>query len=314
VRPAVVLSPDADQVVVAANPNAGACEAGARVQALVAMLRQTGLGVELSDNRDIVASTARRLHEAGKLRAIIACGGDGTVAEIVNRTSPGTPIAVFPLGTANLLAHYLGISADPKAMCELVRHGSTIQLDAGKANGRLFLLMVGCGFDAEVVQRLHRGRNGHIRYWSYVKPILAAIRNYEYPEFRISCQSASGVTQQTVNVVARWAFAVNMPCYAGGLQLAPRAVATDGMLDVCTFSHGSLWHGLRYLGHVLLRRHGGLADCRTLTAARVHIESDRVVPYQLDGDPGGILPLDIEVLRDRLTLVAPAANTTRLGN
>ena len=120
---------------------------------------------------------ARRLHASGRLRVAIAAGGDGTVAELVNRTEPGTPISVYPLGTANLLATYLGITADPREMTRVVSDGATIQLDAGRANGRLFLLMVGCGFDADVVERLHRHRNGHIHYWSYAKPILESICN-----------------------------------------------------------------------------------------------------------------------------------------
>jgi diacylglycerol kinase (ATP) len=37
----------------------------------------------------------------------------------------------------------------------------------------------------------------------------------------------------------------------------------------------------------------------------VRIESDVPVPYQLDGDPGGYLPLEIEVLPNRLTLIVP---------
>ena len=305
--------PAADQVLIAANPRAGAYRQEEPLCILAERLRSAGMSVTISSNLDEVTAAAIECHAAGRLKALIAAGGDGTVAEIVNRTPPGLPITVFPQGTANLLAHHLGITADPLAVCRTVLFGSRFNIDAGRANGRVFLLMVGCGFDADVVERLHRGRSGHIRYWSYAKPILAAIRNYEYPEFRITCQSASGVTEHTM-VVARWAFAVNLPCYAGGLRLAPRATATDGLLDVCTFARGSLWHGLRYLSHVVLGRHGSLDDCRTHLTPRLRIESDRSVPYQLDGDPGGFLPLEIEVLRGRMTLLAPAACAAQLGS
>ncbi len=50
-----------------------------------------------------------------------------------------------------------------------------------------------------------------------------------------------------------------------------------------------------------------------MLARRVRIESDRPVRYQLDGDPGGMLPLDIEVLPGRLTLVVPAKRAASLG-
>ena len=36
------------------------------------------------------------------------------------------------------------------------------------------------------------------------------------------------------------------------------------------------------------------------------IRADEEVAYQLDGDPGGMLPVEIEVLPGRVTLIVPA--------
>ncbi len=148
------------------------------------------------------------------------------MAELVNRTEPGVPISVFPLGTANLLAKYLGIQADIPSYCQTLLAGHTVQLDAGRANDRIFLLMAGCGFDGEVVEQLHRVRVGHISMWNYLKPILAAIRSYEYPELRIECHDVpTAHDPRLVRLAARWAFVVNLPRYAAGLQFAPRQPA-----------------------------------------------------------------------------------------
>ena len=119
--------------------------------------------------------------------------------------------------------------------------------------------MVGCGFDAEVVRRLHGMRSGHIRHFSYAKPILDSLRNYEYPELRVYCESPelaekgggeSAGAARPVDLSARWVFVVNLPRYAVGLQIAPDALGNDGFLDVCLFKEGSLWSGLRYLAGV----------------------------------------------------------------
>ena len=45
----------------------------------------------------------------------------------------------------------------------------------------------------------------------------------------------------------------------------------------------------------------------------MRIESDGTVPYQLDGDPGGTLPLEIEMLTARVTFWAPRARAAELG-
>ena len=302
-----------ERVIIAANPRAGGGSPTSIVGRLADALRSKDLRVDVLTDLASVTRAADEAHRAGSLRTLVAAGGDGTVAELVNRTEPGLPISVFPLGTANLLAGYLGIRADIPSFCQTVTHGRTVQLDAGRANDRVFLLMAGCGFDGEVVERLHRVRVGHISMWNYLKPTLAAIRTYEYPELRIHCSEVPTAADQTVTLRARWAFVVNLPRYAAGLQFAPHASGRDELLNVCTFERGSLWHGLRYLMQIWTGRHDRSPEFGQVLARRLRIESDRPVRYQLDGDPGGMLPLDIEVLPRRLTLLMPAKRAVNLG-
>lgn len=303
----------ADRVLVVKNPGSGSQRRDDLLHDLVGCLRRSGMKTSLVADLEELSALATQFQASGQLRAIVAAGGDGTVAEVVNRTAPGVPLAVFPLGTANLLAGYLAIERDPRALAQLLCEGSLVRLDAGRANGRIFLLMAGCGFDADVVHRLHRRRSGgHISYWTWVRPIFHSIRRYRFPHLRVYCDEAADSSGEPT-LSARWAFAVNLPVYAGGLRMAPEAIGTDGMLNVCTFTGGSLWHGLRYAGYVMLGRHQKLSDYKSVMASRVRIESDEPVPYQLDGDPGGMLPLEIEVLPERLTLWAPRARATELG-
>jgi diacylglycerol kinase family enzyme len=296
------------------NPHAGSHSRDAIVDEIAGRLARDDFRVErVSDIDELSALAAERL-AAGTLRAIVAGGGDGTLRLIASRTAPGTPLLVLPLGTENLLAKHLEISTDPELFCRIVAAGRTVRLDAGEANGRLFSLMAGCGFDADVVRRVHEQRSGHIHQLSYAKPILDAIRNYDYPELRVYLnptgevpsaaaavsQGAGGFTHQ---ISARWVFVVNLPRYARGLSFAPEASGTDGLLDICTFKEGSLWSGLWYLGGVMLGQHQEMSDFTHIRTAHVRIEADARVPFQLDGDSGDELPLDVRVLPRRLTLL-----------
>ncbi len=148
--PPAETSETCDRVLIAANPRAGASSPGGTVERLASVLRHHQFRVEIFTDLDTVTAAAERAWQAGELRALVAAGGDGTVAELVNRTKVGVPIAVFPLGTANLLAGYLGIRPTFQPFARMLKRGAIIRLDAGKAAGRIFLLMVGCGFDAEV--------------------------------------------------------------------------------------------------------------------------------------------------------------------
>ncbi len=311
------LSAELRHVVVSVNPKAGAVSADARVMRLVNLLRQQQLEVVVLSHLDEVAAAANRLYAEGRLRALIAVGGDGTAAELVNRTAPGLPLTVFPAGNENLLARHFGLGPTAEECCGIVVEGAVVQCDAGQANGRIFLIMVGCGFDADVVHCLHLHRTGHVTSASYFNPIMESIRHYDYPELRVYWSedgvAPTGVTSQqepghppeAISDGVRWLFAFNLPCYGAGLQIAPEADGADGLLDICTFRHGGLWRGLYYTAAVLTGTHQWLTDFTRRRAGWLRVTSDFKVPYQLDGDPGGFLPLEIEVLRKRLTLIVP---------
>ncbi|MFW5692879.1 MAG: diacylglycerol/lipid kinase family protein [Thermoguttaceae bacterium] len=302
------LSPEADRVVISVNPKAGARSADARVAELAESLRERGMTVEVDSLLSSVAEAATCWHGEGRLRALVGVGGDGTAAELVNRTPPGLPVAMLPSGNENLLARYVGWEKGPAALCSTLMGGRRVRLDAGRANGRLFLLMAGCGFDAHVVRQVHARRTGHIRSRHYFKPILHSMRTYKYPsiEFAGEAVEPSPGAEATVSDAARWLFVFNMPCYGGGLRIAPQADPSDEKLDVCEFRRGGFLHGIRYAGGILLGRHQRMRDVVVQRVRRLTISSNAEVPYQLDGDPGGVLPLEIESVPQRLTLVVPS--------
>jgi diacylglycerol kinase family enzyme len=309
------LPENARQVLVGVNPHAGAQNRQAMIAEFCRQLSTKGFECTTFCEIDALADEAERLLAARQLRAVVAAGGDGTMRLFASRTPLGTPLLVMPLGTENLLARYLNLTSDPMQLTQVLTDGLTVQLDAGRAGNQLFTLMAGCGFDADVVRRLHHDRRGHIHHFSYAKPILDAIRKYDYPELRVYCAPADAPegAELTQEITARWVFVVNLPLYAGGLMFAPQATATDGLLDVCTFKEGSLWYGLVYLGGVMLGQHEGMQDFMRVQTRRLRVEADGTVPYQLDGDPGGDLPVEFSVLPRRLTLLVSRAWAQRQG-
>lgn len=292
-------------VLISVNPTAGARSGGERVGQLCQLLEERGFTTEAITDLAELQEKVRVSLDDGHLRVVVAAGGDGTVGCVLNETPLGTPLTVLPLGTENLFSKYLGIKRQAASVADVVTAGATVRLDAGRANDRLFLLMFSCGFDAEVVRRLEDSRAGHIRHLSYARPILQSVLGYDYPEVRIEWPDELELPGLSPPLLARWTFVVNLPRYAFGLTTAPQASGTDGLFDICTFRHGSLLHGLRYLAAVVLRRQSSLPDCTTLQLPRLRLESDRPVPYQIDGDVGGELPVDVEIVPGGLTVMVP---------
>ncbi len=298
----IALDDHADQVIVLHNPCAGAISKPQTIEKLTHELEYLGLRVQVFSDVERAIDATQRAIEQTRLRTVVAAGGDGTAALVANRFGDDTPITLFPMGTENLLSKYLGIRLDVKQVARMVKDGLVVRLDAAQANGRLFLIMASCGFDADVVRRMHNERQGHVTYLSYFKPFVDSIRKYRYPSLFVQCYDVDS-NQKLKPIKAKWAFCFNVPQYALGLPIVESAIATDGKLDVCTFRQGNLFNGVVYFFGILMRRHRRFKDTSVVQVKRVIIESDKPVPYQLDGDPGGYLPLEIQILPRRLCLV-----------
>jgi len=303
-------------VIISVNPKAGRQSPIVRAEELCVCLQHKGFTAELLTDLDEVVEKTNALHTAGKLRVLIGVGGDGTAATFVNRTQPGTPITLLSAGTANLLAKHFRLPSRPAKLAEMIESGTVRTFDAGLARfgntERIFLVMAGCGFDAAVVNGVHahreeryrqgHARGAHISYFSYIKPILTSMLRYEFPKITVECLEEPHVTLSAVH----WAFVFNINRYAWGLPLAPLASETDGKLDHVLFRGGTPFHGVFYTA---------LAQCFSLhrffptvqlgQRTRYRITADAPVPFQLDGDPIGELPLELEIVPNRFTLLVP---------
>lgn len=338
-------------VLISVNPKAGRRSPRVRAERLQAELEKRGFCVELHTDLALVSSRANELFAENRLQALVGVGGDGTAAELTNRTAPGVPIGILPSGTANLIAKYLKIPFKPEKLAATIAEGATISFDAGRANGRLFLVMVSAGIDADVVRQVHAAREesyrrqtkkgAHISYLSYIKPIFGSISSYRYPRIKtefvdapVADVSEPAQTSQTASsadifaaapgsvreIVGKWPFVFNLPRYGWGLPLVPRCVGVDGRLDYCIFQGGKLFLALfdvfcaqifsshRFLPNAKL----GRGTAFRLVAADPAAQGAASIPYQIDGDPGGVLPVEIETVPNRFTAVAPAAVVARL--
>jgi len=294
-------------VLVAANPYSGAGPNRRRVDALLAALQDAGAAPHVvwdaSQRAAALADTAIMLG----CRAVVAAGGDGTVAQVINELPRGVPLAVLPLGTENLLARALGFSVEPHGLTRAIVAGRTRTIDLGRATApgrsRLFALMLGAGFDAAVVHRVAawRARGAalrRVRRTSYLMPIAACAVAYAYSPVRVATDAGSAEGAHCI--------IANVPAYALGLTFTPAATAEDGRLDWLVLERPGLARLLAYCWTAYRGRHLRRHDVRAGQAMRLRLTATMPTPVQLDGDPWGTTPVDVEVVPRALTLVAPA--------
>ena len=140
------------------NPTAGRRRAHLLWRVLDVMAAN-GVRLELAETRHAGHATELAREAAARgAGLVVAAGGDGTIAEVANGLNgSGCRLGVIPLGTANVLAHELGLPFKPRAVAAALAFGRTREVWPGIATGaagsRLFVQMLGAGFDAQVVHR-----------------------------------------------------------------------------------------------------------------------------------------------------------------
>ena len=134
-------------VVIAENPRAGSGEGQTLVERLADELSGRGFQVVREREPERIRSRLQPVGEpagtaaAGRLACVVCAGGDGTIGMVASWVDAETPLAVLPLGTENLLAKQFGFDRDIDTLVERIASGETFAIDAGEANGRLFLVV-----------------------------------------------------------------------------------------------------------------------------------------------------------------------------
>ena len=294
------------RVLVCTSPKAGNGSGRERIAGLINALRASGVAAEVTTDIAYVRERTRVDALANQPSTIVvAAGGDGTLALVAKNTPPATVLVPMPLGTENLVAKQFGYNAKVDAMLDTLLRGHDHAIDAGQANGKLFLVMATCGFDAEVVRAMHLRRRGHINRFSYLRPILRTVRRYSFPPLHVRWTTSAEPAPGSADITCAWAMVFNLPQYAAFLPIETAAVGDDGQLDFCGLENGSIVNGLRYLGGIVTRRHIHWPDVARQRVFSCRITSPSRVAYQLDGDYGGHLPLELRVLPKHITLRLP---------
>lgn len=125
----------------------------------------------LLDGSDIDAHIRKLLRDEGITRLIVG-GGDGTVSSAAGLVAGGdVALGILPLGTMNLMAKTIGMEAGLAAALNQLRSAEVMQVDAGRANGRLFLHHVAFGLQPRMVRIREK-----LGYSSRLTKMMAAVR------------------------------------------------------------------------------------------------------------------------------------------
>jgi diacylglycerol kinase (ATP) len=302
-----MIHTDPDRPIhVIVNPRSGYGGQGLLLADVLAALRRADLHVVEYVTKAPEDATRYARQAADRASLAIVWGGDGTVSEVANGLAgTNVPLLACPAGTENLLAKELRVSSDPRQVLEILRHGEVVDCDVGQINGRNFLLIIGVGFDGEVVRRLSAVRTGHISHLSYFWPIWRTFWEHDFPHVRITAD------EEVIFDDFGLTFIGNISRYSVGLRICRDAQFNDGLLDLVIFRCREQTRLMLHAAWTLLRRHPLKGDVTYRRFRRAQIETDRPVPSQVDGDVGPLTPLEVAVAPYRIKLLIPSAAGSR---
>jgi len=234
---------------------------------------------------------------------VLVAGGDGTIGEVVNGLGEQIiPLALLATGTENLLARQSGIPCDPRRAAEALLRGKIVTRDAGTLNGRVFLSVVGVGFDAECVRRLGRDRRVHVTRADYFWPIWRTFWEYRHPVLRVEIDGAALFEGPAVAIIGL------DRRYAAGLPILPLAAPSDGLLDVAVFPCRNRRRLVAHAARVVGRRHIGRGGVVYRQCRAVRVLPRNQVPVQVDGELMIAGAIECSVLSGRIRLAVERAD------
>lgn len=244
---------------------------------------------------------------------VFACGGDGTVHDVVQGlVGSDAALGIIPLGTANSLAHDLGLplSATGAARAALTAKPRRIALGRvayqdfqGGKNARYFTVTAGVGVDAHLFYKLNPMAKRHLGMAAYYAKATRLWLTHKMERFVIELEGDS--RQAEVSQL----LAVRIRHFGGVLrELAPGASLDRDDLRLVLFHTRSRTAYLGYVLRGLLGAKWQIPGIELVHALRVNCRSvggSSRIFLEADGELLGTLPLEISVVPDALTILAP---------
>jgi diacylglycerol kinase (ATP) len=299
----VTVAGYAAHVLIVFNPTAGAGRRRRLSRALDALAAR-GVRCDLAETR--APGDAGRIAREAAARGtavVVAAGGDGTIAEVAaGLAGSAAALGVLPLGTANVLALELGLPLVPERAAAVLAAGRTGLLHPGLARfadgrERLFVQMLGAGFDAAVVAALDLGLKRRLGRASYVLQSLRELPRYGFPPIAATLDGAAHAVSSVIVTKGR--------LYAGRYRIAPDADPLAPGFQVVLFTRPGALHAALAGAALPLGLVPRLPGVEIVAARQVGLASTGTAPVQCDGDPVGDLPVEVADAPAPLKLLLP---------
>lgn len=293
--------------LIIANPGSGRGRGRRLAESVAAGLSAGGAACEkrFTERRGHAEAMARAAAEAGSWDCVVACGGDGTIQEVVNglmRARPGVGrvcpvLGLAPAGRCNDFARAFGIRPVAAGVVATLLAGARQRIDLGRVNGRYFCTIATFGVDAKVSSFVDRMKLPLRGKPAYLCGAVRLLWRDQASVFRFDGDSGRFSRRLFVASVA------NTPFYGGAIPLVPHADPADGLLDLCMIDGIPRRRIATLLPRVLMGRHVEQSEVSFARLSKVVIEAENPHEVWADGERMGRTPSEVEVVPGAMELI-----------
>ena len=245
------------------------------------------VGVALNDIKD------------GNYKYILIAGGDGTVDSVVNamaKSGISLPIGILPVGTANDFSKFLGMSSDVEEACKQILSSEVKSVDLGSINDKYFVNVASTGLFTDVSQKTDVNLKNTIGKLAYYLKGLEELPNFRKLHVNISSKEVEFEGEMYLLLVFNGAT-------AGSFNLAMRADACDGLLDIIMFKAVQVYELLPLFIKVLKGEHLDSNKVLYFKTDYLKVECHEDIVTDIDGEKGPDFPLEIKCIKGGLKIL-----------
>lgn len=242
--------------------------------------------------------------KTGESIRFYACGGDGTLYEVVNGAYgyPNVEVAVIPLGSGNDFIRLFGSKEDFLELDNVV-NGVPCTLDLIKCGDEIAINQCSMGMDAEVCAMQGKIKKlplvtGEGAY--YIGCLYAIAKKFKN-RFTVTYDDKDTVTMDCL-----FCFIGNSRWYGGGFKAAPLAQPDDNLLDfVVVESVKSRLKLTKLLNPYKRGEHLDWEITHFQRGKKLEVHSDTPAAVNVDGECQYVTDATFELVENAITFVVP---------
>ncbi|MEX0661408.1 MAG: diacylglycerol kinase family protein [Balneolaceae bacterium] len=267
-----------------------------------AELRWENFDIHLTGEQGSVAGLSPKDYQ--KYDIVVACGGDGTLHNAVNRAlHENIVVGLIPMGSGNDFAKAIHLPKDLGECLDVIKIGKTKKMDLIQCSGdvdRWCVNTLGVGFDGlanSYNSRLKRfvGRLGY-----HMGALMAA---FKFKGSHMELSVDGKITHGNILMIT----ACNGPIEGGSFVVGPDAKIDDGLIDLLTLKPTPLIKLLYYIPRFKNGIPKNLDTATSVKCSQIKIHSKTPVSVHGDGECLGsdIRDLDINIHPLVLNVIVP---------